>query len=182
MAFPMENFGWSKKRMKERIDRLLTLLEIEHLRKKSPFEISGGEQQLVALAAALALNPPILVLDEITANISPRSARGILRLLKKLHEEQNKTIILSEHKTDYCINLVNKLVYLEAGEIIAQGKPENVLLNKHFPQELYPKIPALYLKLNEKLSIKQKTTLPKDRLPITVDQLVTMLGIQEEKN
>jgi len=150
IAFPMENFGIPRDEMFARIDEIVTLLDIERIRYKSPFAISGGEQQLAAIAAALALDPPILVMDEVTAHLSPKSANELLTKLSELNKEYNKTIIISEHRLDRCIHFANKMAYIENGKLIVSGKPQEVLENKNYPRELLPKIPSIFLELKEK--------------------------------
>ena len=100
IAFGMENLGIPREEMEKRIKEVIRITEIEHLLDKAPFELSGGEQQRVAIASILVLEPKILVLDEPTALLDPNMADKIIKLLKKIQTEKNMTIIISEHRMD----------------------------------------------------------------------------------
>ncbi|MBK5112022.1 MAG: ABC transporter ATP-binding protein [Candidatus Heimdallarchaeota archaeon] len=186
IAFPLENFGVSREKMFNRIDEIITLLDIERIRFKSPFAISGGEQQLAAIAAALALDPPILILDEVTAHLSPKSANELLTKLYELNQEHNKTIIISEHRLDRCIHFANKMAYIENGKLKAFGTPQDVLENQNYPKELLPKIPSFYLTLKEEtndfsnLSKRYSFLSSRDSIPLTTNDFMTWLTKEVE--
>jgi energy-coupling factor transporter ATP-binding protein EcfA2 len=186
IAFPLENFGVPREKMIDRINEIITLLDIEKIRFKSPFAISGGEQQLAAIAAALALDPPILVLDEVTAHLSPKSANELLTKLYELNKEHNKTIIISEHRLDRCIHFANKMAYIENGKLKAYGTPYNVLENQNYPIELLPKIPSVYLNLKEEtndfsnLSKHYSFLSSRDSIPLTTNDFMTWLTKEGE--
>jgi energy-coupling factor transporter ATP-binding protein EcfA2 len=80
IAFGLENLGFSRDIIKERIEEVVEITEIENIMDKAPFEISGGEQQRVAIASILVLEPKIIVLDEPTANLDPFFAQKIITL------------------------------------------------------------------------------------------------------
>jgi energy-coupling factor transporter ATP-binding protein EcfA2 len=171
IAFPLENFGTPREEIISRVNELIELLNLEDLRYKSPHSISGGEQQLTAIAAALALNPPILILDEVTAHLSPKSAIRILELLNELNKKHNKTIIISEHRLDRCLHFADKLALMEKGQLKIFDKVQAVFRNKDFPKVMLPKIPSLFLKLNEKIdfNINDKA------IPLTVEEFLNVL-------
>jgi len=167
IAFPLENFGVPREEIIQRIDELIDLLNLHEIRYKSPFNISGGEQQLTAIASALALNPPILVLDEVTANLSPKSAQKILTILKNLNKDLGKTIIISEHRLDRCIDFVNKIACLVNSELKVFNKTELALQDPNYPKELLPKIPSLFFQLKEKLGDEFSNKIMDEGIPLT---------------
>lgn len=172
IAFPLENFGVPKEEIISRVDELIALLNLEEIRYKSPFSISGGEQQLTAIAAALALDPSILVLDEVTAHLSPVSAVQILSLLNELNTKHQKTIIIAEHRLDRCLHFADKLAFLEKGQLKVFGDIQAVFQSKEFPENMLPKIPSLFLKLDKKIGLLgEKTSI----IPLTVEELVATL-------
>ena len=171
IAFPLENFGVPREEIHTRVNELLSLLDIEDLRDKSPHSISGGEQQLTAIAAALALNPPILILDEVTAHLSPKIAIKILELLKKLNNDLNKTIIISEHRLDRCLHFADKFAFMDKGQLKIFDDIQRVFQNEQFPEVMIPKIPALFFKLQK--SIKHLTT--QEKIPLTKEELIMIL-------
>ncbi len=173
IAFPLENFGVPKNEIISRVDELVALLNMEEIRYRSPYSISGGEQQLTAIAAALALDPKILVLDEVTAHLSPRSAVRILTLLNELNKKHKKTIIIAEHRLDRCLNFADKLAFLDKGQLKVFGDLQAVFQSKEFPTNMLPKIPSLFLKLDKKIGLLGDKT---STIPLTVDELVATLN------
>ena len=187
IAFPLENFGIPKDEIIARVDEVVELLRLEKIRYKSPFSISGGEQQLTAIAAALALNPQILILDEVTAHLSPNSAKTLLEILSKLNKEHKKTIILSEHRLDRCLDFVNKIAYLEQGKLMKSGSLKEVFSSEEYPENLLPKIPRLFKELAnktdnfEQLTSQYKKSFDTNNLPLTIADFKKMIQIEGEQ-
>ena len=97
VAFGPENLGLPSEEIVRRVDHALKLVEMEHERMRAPHLLSGGQKQRVAIAGILAIDPEIIVLDEPTAMLDPVGRREIMRTLKRLHEEEKKTIVLITH-------------------------------------------------------------------------------------
>ncbi len=127
LAFGPENMGIPREEINKRIMEVAEKLELKHLLDKTPIELSGGEQQRVAIASALTLKPRILLLDEPTANLDPKSAKMIIELLDTLNKSLNLTIIVIEHRLELLMDYVNRVILMENGRIIADGKPSEVL-------------------------------------------------------
>lgn len=100
IAFSPINYGWEDKKIDKEVNRLLETLEIKHLKEKAPHYLSGGEKKKVALAGAIIMEPKILILDELFANMDKDSKEKITKLLIKLNEEKNTTIIMTSHESD----------------------------------------------------------------------------------
>ncbi len=126
LAFGPENLGLSREKIVKQVEYALDLIDIQHLRKKSPYELSGGEQQRVAIASVLALDPPILALDEPTANLDPQRALEILDLLFRL-KQKGKTILIVEHRLELVLPFVDKMVVMSNGQIAMEGSVLDVL-------------------------------------------------------
>jgi energy-coupling factor transport system ATP-binding protein len=128
IAFALENAAIPPAEMRVRVAEVLSLLELSHLRDRSLETLSGGEKQRVAIAAALALRPRVLVLDEPTSQLDPQSAQGVLDALVHLNRELGLTIILAEHRLERVVAHTDRLVYLpDSDEPVLSGPPRQVL-------------------------------------------------------
>ncbi|MCX8181642.1 MAG: energy-coupling factor ABC transporter ATP-binding protein [Candidatus Methanomethyliaceae archaeon] len=127
VAFGPENLALPREEIRKRVEESLAMVGISHLRDKSPEELSGGEQQKVAIAALLAMKPKILVLDEPTANLDPASAQSVLNTLLKLNEESGVTMILVEHRLEMVAHMADRCAILNEGRLVLVGEPEDVL-------------------------------------------------------
>jgi len=127
IAFGLENLGYPKNLIARRIEEALDTAGIAHLRFARNNELSGGEKQKVAIASVLALHPEILVLDEPTSELDPQSAEEVLRLLERLNDELGLTVILIEQRLDRVVHLVDRLLVMGGGKIIADGTPGEVM-------------------------------------------------------
>lgn len=99
----------------------------------SPFTLSGGQKRRVAIAGILAMKPEVLVLDEPVAGLDPAGRDEILRLLKKLHDDNNITVILVSHSMDDIAKYVDRMLVMNKGKIVLDGEPTKVF---QFEKEL----------------------------------------------
>mgnify|MGYP001077109938 CR=1 FL=1 len=128
IAFALENLALPRTEMEARVAEALALLELEPLRGRRVETLSGGERQRVAIAAALALRPRLLVLDEPTSQLDPHSAEEVLQALQRLNKALGLTILLSEHRLERVLPFTGQLIYLEAGRPgLVSGPPRSVL-------------------------------------------------------
>ena len=100
IAFGPENLGVEPTEIRRRVEELIELLDLEHLREKHPHEMSGGEQQRIAIARALVNSPPILFCDEITGNLDTKTGETIMKIIAQLNRERNMTVVLVTHNED----------------------------------------------------------------------------------
>jgi len=142
LAFSLENLGYSKEKIKEKIEKVISITRIEKLRHRPPFQLSGGEQQKVAIASLLALDPDILLLDEPLSNLDPKTSLEILNLLKELQSSHNKTIIISEHRMESVIPFVDEMLIIKDGRII-QHDNTNTILNSEIIYSLGLDLPPI---------------------------------------
>jgi len=127
IAFPLENLGLPRDLIKERVEWALKLLNISDLRDRSPFELSGGQKQKVAIASVIAMKPKILLLDEPTSSLDPLSAKTLIDSILELNRKERLTIIISEHRLELLLPHADKLIIMDRGEIIYSGEPRAVL-------------------------------------------------------
>lgn len=171
IAFGLENLGIPPKEISRRIKESASLTGIEHLLDKAPFELSGGEQQRVALASILVLQPKILILDEPTALLDPFMAKKIINLLKEIQLEKKITIIISEHRLDLVLPFAEEMVLMKDGKVIESGAREKVINGKNF----------LNLRLNKPVIYSIFSKLKKDNLfnqkiPTSIPEAVKLLN------
>lgn len=130
IAFAPENICLPPESIRERVDYLIDLLGIEALREANPYYLSGGEKHLVALAAVLALDPSVLVLDEVMSQLDHAGKKRVVLTLKKLRE-QGKTIIVVEHDLD-TIAFADRLLVMNNGESLRLDRTETLLADREF--------------------------------------------------
>ncbi|MHA1339961.1 MAG: ABC transporter ATP-binding protein [Promethearchaeota archaeon] len=139
IAFGLENRGISKEVIRKKIDEIMDFLDIKHLKDKHPYELSGGEQQRVAIASILVVEPKVIILDEPTAALDQKSALKIIKLLKKINEERKITVIVIEHRLEMVLPYCDDILIMKEGKIIEYGSIKDILNgNKiyHLPLEL----------------------------------------------
>jgi len=128
LAFAMENFALPQATMRKRVEEVLDQMGIAELRDRRINTLSGGEKQRVAIAAVLALQPEVLVLDEPTSQLDPQAAEEVLVALRHLNEDLGLTVILSEHRLERVAQYVDRILYLPAlGAAPVIGEPRTVL-------------------------------------------------------
>jgi len=110
IAFALENAAIPELEMHRRVDDALKRMDIEHLRHRQISTLSGGEQQRVAISAALVLRPSILVLDEPTSQLDPEAANEVMDILARLNRDDGLTIVLAEHRVERVLAWVSRAV------------------------------------------------------------------------
>ncbi|GAB2649436.1 ABC transporter ATP-binding protein [Saccharopolyspora gloriosae] len=132
LAFGLENLGVPRAEMVERIDAVLAELGIAHLADRSPFSLSGGQQQLVAIGAVLVMRPKVVVLDEPTSQLDPASTALVFGALAALRAG-GITVVLVEHKVAGLVELADRIVVLADGAIALDGTPHEVFTDERLP-------------------------------------------------
>lgn len=126
LLFGLENFGVPHEEIEARIDRALGATGIKNLREREIATLSGGQKQKVALAAILALQPRVLVLDEPTAALDPASSTRIFDTLRDINRELGITVIVVEQKVALLSRYCDRVAVMDAGEIALLGAPHEV--------------------------------------------------------
>lgn len=135
ILFGLENFGIPVDQIESRITSSLETLGISELRHKEISSLSGGQKQKVVIAAILALEPDILVLDEPTGELDPASSVQIFEMLKKLNEEKGITVVVAEQKIMLLCEYVKKLIVLEKGTCVHYGEIRSTLTHQKEMEE-----------------------------------------------
>lgn len=127
------NLGLSEKEAQLRAyDALLQVGLKEEYFYQSPFELSGGQKRRAAIAGVLAMKPEVLILDEPTAGLDPKGRDEILDQIKKLHEENNMTIILVSHSMEDIAKYVDRIIVMNQGEVLFDNEPKEVF--RHYKE------------------------------------------------
>jgi energy-coupling factor transporter ATP-binding protein EcfA2 len=126
VAFGPENLGLSREETRKRVDWALDVTGISRLKDKPPYELSGGQQQRAAIASVLAMQPKVMILDEPTSFLDPKSALEILEVISDLNKKLGITIILVEHRLDIVSKHANRVIVMDNGRIVLDGTPKDV--------------------------------------------------------
>lgn len=155
IAFGPKNLGLSDDDINKRVRRAMNMvgLDYDKYNNKSPFELSGGQKRRVAIAGVVAMEPKILILDEPTAGLDPKGRDEILRKIKDLHKEYNMTIILVSHSMEDVAKLADRILVMNKGKCILDGKPSEVFKEIDTLESVglaVPQVTYLAKKLREK--------------------------------
>lgn len=164
IAYGMENIGIPRERMIERVDELVKMFHLEELVDKNPYELSGGQKQRVALASMIALDPEVVIMDEPTSQLDPKSTEDIFEIVNIL-KEQGKTIILIEHKVDLIAEYCDSILLMHNGELVMHGDSKDVLTDPKV-LEYGGQLPQIVLYFLKKGSVKGS------EIPLTVKKAV----------
>jgi energy-coupling factor transport system ATP-binding protein len=130
VAFGPRNLGMGASEVHRRSQWALEAMEISHLRDRPVRELSGGEQQLVVIAATLAMRPTVLILDEPTSNLDLWGTHRLIAALQHLRNAYGITILIIEHRPERFTSLPDRVLLMDRGQIVADGPPEQVFAQK----------------------------------------------------
>jgi cobalt/nickel transport system ATP-binding protein len=128
VAFGPLQLGWAREEILERVHATLNWIGAEHLKDRAPYRLSGGEKKRVAIASVVVLDPDVLLLDEPTAALDPRSQSQVIELLETWTNGQ-KTVITATHQLEILGEIAGRAVVLQHGTVVADATPEEVLAN-----------------------------------------------------
>ncbi|WP_077368265.1 methionine ABC transporter ATP-binding protein [Anaerosalibacter sp. Marseille-P3206] len=129
IAFPLELEKLSKDEIDKRVNTLLKYVELEDKKHAYPSQLSGGQKQRVAIARALANNPKILLSDEGTSALDPKTTKSILELLCKIRDEFGLTIVLITHQMEVIKDICDRVAIIEDGKIIEENTVKEIFAN-----------------------------------------------------
>ncbi|MGW5364770.1 energy-coupling factor ABC transporter ATP-binding protein [Actinopolymorpha pittospori] len=130
IAFGCLQLGLSTEETRARVEDVLAMLDIEDLADRAPFQLSGGQKKRVALGSVLVMNPEVLLFDEPTAALDPRTQFWLIELIGQLHAA-GKTIILATHDLDALRETADRcVVFSEGHRVVADGPTEEILLDR----------------------------------------------------
>ncbi len=127
LSLALENRGHGAAAVARGVEEVALALGIDALLDRSTHELSGGEKQRVALGAALAGRPRLVLLDEPTSQLDPVAGDELIGLLRRLNQEWETTILLAEHRLERCLSSVDRVIALEDGRVGCDGDPQAFL-------------------------------------------------------
>lgn len=140
VAFGPRNYKLDEKEVETRVMKALELVGISHLKDRAPFKLSGGEKKSAAIACVLSMEPKILIMDEPTAALDPKSRRKVISLLNNFKE----TKIITSHDLDMILETCTRVIIIKEGEVVADGKTTELLRNESLLDECGLEIPLTF--------------------------------------
>lgn len=171
ILFGMENFGVPHDEIGRRLDSVLDMLGIRDLKARQISSLSGGQKQKVAIAAILAMVPEIIVLDEPTGELDPASSIMIFDILRRLNREFGKTVIVVEQKIMLLCEYVDRLLVMDAGKIVFDGRSEEIVQQVPLFKNLGINVPRV-VELGQQLTA---AGLYHGAIPLDLDQAEKMV-------
>ena len=163
VAFGPTNMGLPKNEIIERVKWALEVTDLDGLESKAPQNLSNGQKKLASIAGVLAMKPNIMILDEPMANLDPRTASKILRLLLQLNQELGISLIIATHDVDLVPLFAMKIFIMNKGRIILEGEPEEVFSQAETIRSLdlrLPRITHLFEILRKRNSVNASAHIP----------------------
>lgn len=171
IAFGLENLALPRAEIRARVDDAMRLLGIEHLAHRAPHELSDGQKQRVALAGVLAMRPKLVILDEPTSLLDPKTASELVTLISELNRKLGITFVVVEHRLDLLTNVATRMVVMSEGRKVMDGKPAEILSDERV--EAYgiavPSATRLYSEL-------AKEGINLTRVPLSPSELIEELN------
>jgi energy-coupling factor transport system ATP-binding protein len=129
VAFGLENLGVPSPEIRLRVDAALKTVEMEQYTEKALHILSGGQKQRIAIAGVLAMHPEVIVLDEPTAMLDPSGRREVMETIKKMNEDEGKTIVLITHFLEEAMQ-AQRVIVMHQGKIVMDGTPREVFTKR----------------------------------------------------
>ncbi|EFL93584.1 ABC transporter, ATP-binding protein [Mobiluncus curtisii subsp. curtisii ATCC 35241] len=126
IAFGLENLGWERERIIEQTARVICDMDLQDLAFRDPLELSGGQRQRVSVAAVMAMDTPVIVIDEPTSQLDPATTEMIFAAITKM-KDAGKTVLLCENKIDQLVEIADEIIILDNGRVYTAGQPGEVL-------------------------------------------------------
>jgi energy-coupling factor transport system ATP-binding protein len=127
VAFALENACVAPAEIRRRVDRALAAVDLDGLQGKHPANLSGGQKQRLAIAAALALEPELMVLDEPTSQLDPEAAAEVFAILARENRARGLTAVIASHAAEEMAETCHRIIVLDRGRVAIEGRPEEVL-------------------------------------------------------
>lgn len=143
LAFGLESLGFSTSEIRVRVAEMASFFGIQTWFYKNVGELSGGQKQLLNLAAVMVMQPEVLILDEPTSRLDPIAAQDFLKTLEKINRELGISVILAEHRLEEAFPISDRVIVMNDGRIIADSPPGEVCdILKTASDDMYSALPT----------------------------------------
>lgn len=160
LAFGLENLGFDTMTIRRRVAEMANFFGIQTWFRKNTMELSGGQKQILNLAAIMAMQPKLLILDEPTSQLDPIAASEFIATLHKLNKELGLTILLVEHRLEEVYPIADRVVIMDKGAIICNGTPKEVAKALQHVDQHHPMLGGLPTPLRIHHALKSQTNAP----------------------
>lgn len=140
VAFAPRNYGLSEKEVESRVNGALKAIQIEHLRDKQIYKMSGGEKKLASLATVLSMTPDIILMDEPSITLDPKNRRNLIHILNQFEHLK----IIASHDLDMILDTCERTILMNDGKIVKDGKTADILTDKQLLEENGLELPLRY--------------------------------------
>ncbi|WP_342756596.1 ABC transporter ATP-binding protein [Kineothrix sedimenti] len=176
IAFGLENIGVAVKEIEERILWVSKLCHLDDLLEKPPFDLSGGQKQRVAIAAVLATKPKMIILDEPTSMLDPKSKDEVFDILQEIKNKLNITVVVIEHNIEKIAELSDEVILMKEGKIIRHMETKDFFKDVELLKENSLKVPEsiemLYY-LYDKLGIDKTGPVKLEEIAVEIKELLS---------
>lgn len=160
LAFGLENLGYDTMTIRRKVAEMANYFGIQTWFRKSTMQLSGGQKQILNLAAIMAMQPKLLILDEPTSQLDPIAASEFISTLHKLNKELGLTIILVEHRLEEVYPIADRIVVMDTGKIICNGSPKDVAKELQHISQGHPMLLGLPTPLRIHHALKGQSEVP----------------------
>ncbi|MCS4485969.1 energy-coupling factor transporter ATPase [Staphylococcus americanisciuri] len=181
ILFGPKNYGLDLNKARQRAVMLLEQLgfDAEKVMQQSPFLLSGGQMRKVALVAILAMEPDVLVLDEPTAGLDPKSKRQVMQLFKEIQDKEKKTVILVTHDMNDVALYADEVKVMKQGRVISSQTPEELFSDKEYVQLLHLDLPDI---VQLQRDVEARLDMRFERLAMTEVEFVKMYEVWRQQH
>jgi energy-coupling factor transport system ATP-binding protein len=166
VAFGPENLGVEPEEILCRARQALDVVQLSRWEQRAPSTLSGGQKQRLAIAAALAMHPDVLVLDEAMSQLDPVGTQDVLSIVHALNQRHGMTIVMATSKGNEVAEFCDRVMVLHQGELIAQGIPRDVFADA----ELLDRVMIRTSQVSELATYLAERGTPLSTFPITLDE------------
>ena len=171
IAYGPTNLGLPKKEIDRLVTTAMSLMEVSHLANRPIHRLSYGEMKRVGLAGLIAMQPPLLLLDEPSASLDPATTRHLVKLIKHLNSHHGYTLIIVTHDINLASLLAKRIIILNDGKIAADGSPRKILTDDQLLKSARLEPPILTLLFKQFL----ENSTNNDQIPVTTAEALEVL-------